>query len=469
MEANALAGLDVIRIPTAGTYSLTITGTDDVAAVGDLDITQNVTIVGATGVVVDASALGDRSFDIRGAYTVKLNPKALNYCGGSATTYSGAVYSNGASIIARNLLVNYGEADYGGGFYLMGGSLEVSGTTSRFTSNSARGMGGAIYSYGGDVTIQNASFTSNSLVSGSGSNGSAITVSTANLDLSDSIFTNNQGVSSCGATIFLAGSTTSNIVRSTFDSNDSTEGHAGAIHYYGDGPHTIEDSVFQDNTSATYGGAIYSNGQVTLLDITGSTFSGNSAVDEAGAIYSERDLRITNSTISGNSASRGGAIYSISSTGNISFNNVTVTQNTASNYGGGLYTFWAGTSTLRNTIIAENTATTGGSDCYNSGTITSSGYNLIGDIDDCSMTLDATDQYGDSSGSGVLDPELDVLADNGGDTWTHALLSTSPAINAGDPAGCTDADGIVLTYDQRGSPYSRTVGSACDIGAYEYQ
>lgn len=62
------------------------------------------------------------------------------------------------------------------------------------------------------------------------------------------------------------------------------------------------------------------------------------------------------------------------------------------------------------------------------------------------------------------------LGDNGGPTLTHALLATSPAIDAGDPVGCADSQGNPLTVDQRGQPRPADGdgnGSAvCDIGAY---
>jgi hypothetical protein len=62
--------------------------------------------------------------------------------------------------------------------------------------------------------------------------------------------------------------------------------------------------------------------------------------------------------------------------------------------------------------------------------------------------------------------------DNGGPTWTHALLAGSPAIDAIPDGDCTwDDDGdpgtveVPLKRDQRGVP--RPLGGACDIGAYE--
>src|SRR5262249_52510918 len=60
------------------------------------------------------------------------------------------------------------------------------------------------------------------------------------------------------------------------------------------------------------------------------------------------------------------------------------------------------------------------------------------------------------------DFKLGPLSDNGGPTWTHALLTGSPAINAGsNPAG--------LTTDERGPGFARQSGAAPDIGAFEVQ
>ncbi len=62
------------------------------------------------------------------------------------------------------------------------------------------------------------------------------------------------------------------------------------------------------------------------------------------------------------------------------------------------------------------------------------------------------------AGSASTNPLLDPLQDNGGPTFTHALLQGSPAIDAAHNAHC-------LSTDQRGQP--RPHGTACDIGAYE--
>jgi hypothetical protein len=61
-----------------------------------------------------------------------------------------------------------------------------------------------------------------------------------------------------------------------------------------------------------------------------------------------------------------------------------------------------------------------------------------------------------------VDPQLGPLTNNGGLGETHALTEDSPCIDVGsNPAN--------MGYDQRGSGYLRTVGSASDIGAFEYQ
>ena len=59
-----------------------------------------------------------------------------------------------------------------------------------------------------------------------------------------------------------------------------------------------------------------------------------------------------------------------------------------------------------------------------------------------------------------LYPLLSPLQDNGGTTFTHALLPRSPAIDHIPPENCE------VTTDQRG--VARPQGAACDIGAYEF-
>jgi hypothetical protein len=81
--------------------------------------------------------------------------------------------------------------------------------------------------------------------------------------------------------------------------------------------------------------------------------------------------------------------------------------------------------------------------------IISLGHNLASDG---SCVLNGT---GDITNTNTL---LGPLHDNGGGSPTHALLYSSPALDAAGLIGCPASD-------QRGVP--RPQGAACDIGAYE--
>jgi uncharacterized repeat protein (TIGR01451 family) len=157
---------------------------------------------------------------------------------------------------------------------------------------------------------------------------------------------------------------------------------------------------------------------------------------------------ITNSTFSNNSAgsSFGGGILTW---GNTTLTNNTIYDNSATTSsgggGGGIYIPF-GTTTIKNTIIANNT----GSDCRKFGTLNVAGVNLDSDSTCTGFTLHGN-------------PLVDSLANNGGPTETHALLSGSPAIDAADDTIC--AASPVNNLDQRG--ITRPQGTQCDIGAYE--
>jgi hypothetical protein len=93
--------------------------------------------------------------------------------------------------------------------------------------------------------------------------------------------------------------------------------------------------------------------------------------------------------------------------------------------------------------------------------MTSNGYNL---------SSDNTCNFNNTGDLNNTDPELGTLGNYGGPTQTIPLLSGSPAIDAGNPSGCTDGQGNLLKTDQRGKPrpdHEDTGG--CDMGAYERQ
>lgn len=206
-----------------------------------------------------------------------------------------------------------------------------------------------------------------------------------------------------------------------------------------------------------FGGGINGEAGATVT-VTNSTISGNStgsvvlgtAGNGGGIAVTSGYLTATNTTISGNTSGRfGGGIYIYPLSDSVTSS--TITGNTAG-YGGGVYADnsspWA---TLRNTIVAMNTASVVGPDC--GGLVLDGGNNIDGGT---SCGWDGT--YGSLNGT---NPLLGPLTDNGGPTWTHALLSGSPAID-----GVTyNAPNGSPSTDQRGFP--RLQGTLHDIGAFE--
>lgn len=236
---------------------------------------------------------------------------------------------------------------------------------------------------------------------------------------------------------------------------------------YNGGTLTVTDSTIRDNSAGSGGGGIRNNGDLTLVNsnvisntvspnggggilnddgkrlrMVGSTISNNRA-DSAGGIINgvASYLSILNSTISDNISSRsltsGGGILNFK--GTVVLTNTSIIAN-----GGGVFNIAPATIIARNSIIAQNIPS---GDCNTA--LSSAGYNL---------DSDGTCGLGAMGDRQMTDPKVGPLENNGGSTWTRALLTGSPAIDAGDPSNCP-------ATDQRG--VRRPQGSACDIGAYE--
>jgi hypothetical protein len=263
-------------------------------------------------------------------------------------------------------------------------------------------------------------------------------------------------------------------------------------------------------------GGILSYGTLTVTD---STVRGNHAYYTGGGIAAlppteggSPTLRLVNTTVSGNSAPQGGGVYGLYAT--VTAVNTTVTGNTATGkidaigQGGGIWIRpFIAPSTLYNTTVAGNTAVNppersdqpSGGNLYFDGmtfsrtlrpvlvltrpveppalrlknSIVSGGvaatdpncggqdYASLGHnvVSDGACGSDAT------MGDVAADPVLKPLADNGGQTDTLALVDGSPAIGAGDPAGCRDDNDALIALDQR--TVSRPQGARCDAGAVE--
>jgi hypothetical protein len=267
-----------------------------------------------------------------------------------------------------------------------------------------------------------------------------------------------------GAIALESGETPSLTVTDSTISNNTAGGHGGAVFDESTSPVTLARSTFTENKAAA-GGAVYVGGETApkLVLIEASTFSANEADGASGpnpsgggALLIEKGaVEVLNSTLANNVANggNGGAISSCCSLAHVAaLVNDTIAGNEAIGSGGegGNLAGEENKLSLLNTIVAEGVASTAVTDnCALAEQ--SRGHNLESTVDACGL-----DQPADLVDE---DPLLGPLAANGGLTDTMALLTASPAIDAGSST-CPKTD-------QRG--VSRPQGPACDIGAYELE
>ena len=310
----------------------------------------------------------------------------------------------GVTITDGNASGNYPD-DRGAGIYNDHATLTLSNCT--ISGNSAAGIGGGTYNDNAILTLNNCTIASNSAGFGSG------------------IF--NDG---------FAGSATLQINNSTISSNAAINNGGGV---YNDG----------------------SQGGNASLTISSSTLSANSARSGGGILNDGFDsgsavLTISSSTLNGNSADNsGGGVFNYGFAGSaaLQLSTITLSGNSAGSDGGAISNVFAAVQ-ISNSIL--NAGAAGGNIFSDSGTITSLGYNLSSD-----------DGGGFLTGSGDqinTNPMLGPLQNNGGPTFTHELLSGSPAIDAGDPNFTPPP-----FFDQRGPGFDRVVNGRIDIGSFEVQ
>lgn len=246
----------------------------------------------------------------------------------------------------------------------------------------------------------------------------------------------------------------------TFRGGVAPDGDGGGLHNDGGVLSLVGGAVIQC-TSAVRGGGIFNEGgQTTLRSVL---VAGNDA-DRGGGLYNDLGrMELTTCTIAQNLSFIALAVYN---TGDLKVTNCTLTENSApeddrsitlANDGGllslvhctlsrnqhpALDSFNEAETSISNTIIANAF----GGDC--AGLVVDGGFNIIRDG---SCITHPTSMSGD--------PLLTPLGNHGGPTPTNALRIGSIALNAGD------CDEGTVRVDQRG--VSRPRGSGCDIGAFE--
>ena len=499
-EANALAGDDTINVPV-GTYYFT----------KQLNITQNLTINGAgrNSTILDGpGSSGAKGLNISPAINVNINnltlwefPKAI-YISGTETDHGQVFVSNsdlrnnsnadpnnpgsalsnyceGCSVTLEQTNV-FDNSSPGCGAIENEGTLNINNNSQVYSNHATTGSGGAICNDGGTLSV-NMSIIRDNQASGVNNNfGGGIYQTDGATGIYQGSIQGNTADDGGGG-IYLSGGMLS-VLFSNVIGNSADAGSGGGLNLLAEDV-LIETSNILENQAIT-GGGIMNWG---ALDIVNSAIVDNTATANGGALgVFGGELTLINTTLSGNQADQnGGGIYSTNSFV-LKLGNVTISDNTAdadnnnngTEGGGGIYNGSGNSITIKNSIIAGNESLTSSAfeiykpDCV--GALISAGYNLIGKLPSlyCSVSGDLTGNQIGSLAPGI-DPKLSPLTLGSYSTYHHPLQQLGPAIDRGNPAGCTDFEGAALTSDQRGE--LRVYGSGapgyrarCDLGAIEF-
>jgi len=433
-NANACAGWQTITIPAAA-YPLTIAGAgEDAAATGDLDITDDVTIVGEGAPSIDGGGL-DRVFEVFSPAVVRM--EMLIVLDGQEQIGAGIRNHSQLTLDGLSIQGNHAVVPAGG-----------AGTSA----------GGGIFNEAGTLTLVNTQIFENSADHGAGIHNFA----TARLEATNLLLGLN-------AAAFDGGGLWNNMAAEAVLNDvtlvrNSAPGKGAGI--YNDGHLEINLATFEENTDAAQGGGIYNldGAEAFLYD---AWFTNNSATD-GGAVWNQGLLHLYRSSLTVNSAmgGLGGGAYN-ESPGALLLRNVTISANMADpavrtgagvyNNGGemrvefvtlaynspdGILNEGGGTIDMRSTILGHHAL----GNCQGVG---SAGYNLADDAT-CGLT-----EASDLPDTDALLVWLDM---NGGTNLSHALSPGSPAIDSGTPDLCTSEDQRAIARPQ---------GAGCDRGALE--
>ncbi len=448
--ANSTLGMDVISL-AAGNYTLTITGDgEDASATGDLDITDAVMITGADAMttIIDASALGDRVFEIVGAVGVDFG--GLTITGGNSAGDGGAIANRGGMLSLINMIIDAntasGDGDMipgsgGGIFNGAGGILTV--TDSTLSNNVANRAGGAIEDASGVARVTGLTLT-NVIMSG---NNAGVAPATAAPGNGGALH-----VSGAGDVSISGGSVINNVA--------AREG--GGL-WNSIGTMTIDGTLIDGNTASGVaaddgGGGIFNNGGT--VNVSGATISNNVADGTAGSGGGILNLGGTvifmDSQITDNTANRAGGGIEVNGASTTMLDGVMLSNNVVGNApgnGGGLHTTGAGVVSIINTTVAGNTATNEGGGLWNSDTGT---LDVIGSTISGNSSGDGGGIFNDSSSGDVVVTNSTIAGNmatsSGGgiasEGATVTLTSVTIAANtAATGGGVSSLSGIVASIN----------------------
>lgn len=275
-------------------------------------------------------------------------------------------------------------------------------TTVKFKENTADGNGGAIFAEAEKLAINKNDFKNNKA---KGYGGAIFITQSSELDVKESVFTENHATKSGGA-IASGTSSKSMTITSTHFINNAADGDGGAIGNFKG--LAVKDSYFEDNKaqqSGTHEGTPIGGGAIALgaestTTIANTTFKNNTSGTNGGAIATRQAAHADNNaakldiaaTFIGNKAQQGGAIYNSFYTDNGLGKGagVTVTGtfsgNEATSKGGAIYndgtldknsTPSGGVMTITDATFDGNKANYGGA-IFNTGKMTVNGGDFEG-------------------------------------------------------------------------------------------
>jgi len=382
VTANNCPGHQTIQLP-AGGYRLTLLGAgEDAALTGDLDITDDLTILGEGAPSIHGQD-DDRTIDVFSPATVVIDGVILTdgaASEGSAAYNSGDLTLRNSSVNANNAVVPPGggtvtgalanegtlvlvdtqvfdnQGGFGAGVHnLTGGRFDMVGGIISF--NTAGGSGGGLWiSEASTASLENVIVEGNSAIGDGGG-----IASMGNLDILDSEVIDNR-VGQHGGGLWTTFSSLTSLLNTPVERN-AADMDGGGI--FNNGDLTLSEVGLNQNTAGVAGGGLV-NDNGGVANIGNSNINENEA-SQAGGVFNDGELNFERVTVSGNTTvGQGGGILN-RTRGTLIASMLEVSGNQAGRDGGGIATHWESTTNLRNSSISSNTAGRIGGGVYNEG------------------------------------------------------------------------------------------------------